>query len=632
MALGLPVLLDTKTVGSADSVTSNSFTPTPGALLFIIGGARRGAANASAPFTFSDSASIGATLATDLNAENGISGPSTRQSIWVADGPSPATAMTVTLGSVNASHMTVVVVEIVGGRWFGSRTGADDSNTGDPTPTMAASITGLGLFAATFAGNPTVAVAPGSAQIADVVGTNSRVIVRYETGASGTSGAWTTNGTRAVAAILGIDEALPDSAIDFPAGLSFGFSAGVSGSRPISETVTSSFTFAGALARTSTPENPAGVWRGSTRTWDMPSGIDPIAANNLTFAIVAGPGPGDPDYEWVADIDMYQWNTGSPSLANFLMPVSTVKPDLRSVANGGKVRNANGWDIRFETSGGAKVAHKLMKYDPALGELTAMVNAPRNLAANQVLKCYIGNASITATEEDPAGLRAGGWLAIFAGSGVEFTGQTGRDLVAVNAPAGNVTVGSYPARRFNGTNQYYQGGGAAAWLNGLSEVTVISAHSPDTLAPKMEVFNVASGANADMSLHFNDTTTDRLTFAIRFGTTVFQYQSANETQGPDYEGQFVAVAAKAGEAIRMAIDGERDTPGSGAIPTAGSTISASNFLEWGRGGRGDLAYWNGDLAVLAFCSVAHPMDVLEAMSFAFSFGGPGLFNEFVATP
>jgi hypothetical protein len=631
MALGLPVVLDTKTVGS-DSITSNSFPVTAGTLLVVVGGARRGAANASAPFSIANSGGLTFTQATELNAENGTSSPSARQAIWTVPITASASGVTVTLQSVNASHVTCVVFEIENGRLQPGRANSDDSNVGDPNVSVSGGATPLGVFAATFTGLPAITVFPGLATLTEVRGTNSTVLVSYNATSSGGSGTWTSDGNRAVGAMLKIDEAQAAATVDFPADLSFTFSAGVSGSRPINETVTSSFTFSGALARTSTPEAPAGVWRGSTRTWDMPSGIDPIAGNNLSFNTLPDPDPGDPNYEWVADIDMYQWNTGSPSLANFLMPVSTVKPDLRSVANGGKVRNANGWDIRFETSGGAKVPHKLMKYDPALGELTALVNAPRNLAANQVLKCYIGNASVTATEEDPAGLRAGGWLAIYAGSGVEFTGQTGRDLVAFGSPAGNVTVGSYPARRFNGTNQYYQSGGAAAWLNGLSEVTVISAHSPDTLTPKMEVFNVASGAAADMSLHFNDTTTDRLTFAIRFGTTVFQYQSANETQGPDYEGQFVAVAAKAGEAIRMAIDGERDTPGSGAIPTAGSTISANNFLEWGRGGRSDLAYWNGDLAVLAFCSVAHPMDVLEAMSFAFSFGGPGLFNEFVATP
>lgn len=628
MTLGLPILLTSKATGAA-SITSDSFTPTAGRLLVVIGGARRGAATASAPFTItSTGTSLTFTKTTELNAENGTSSPSARQAVWVADIPATVASSTITLESVNASHTTIVVIEIADARWRSPNAGSGASNLGDPTASMAAGVTGLGLYAATWAGNPTIVAQPGTAETANVVGTNSKVVVRYSTGSIGTSGAWTTDGTRAVAAILGIEEASATTAIDFPANLEPAFDRTVAAMRGISESCALEVGFSVTSSITSSPERPAQTWQGATRTWRMPEGTEPIAGSNLTFATTGG-GPST-GFSHVADITMYQWLSTSPSVTNFLMPVSVIKPDLRSAANGGKVQSSSGWDIRFETVGGTKVAHKIITYDPVNGELTALINTPRNLATNDTLRCRIGKSGLTASEEDPAGLRAGGWEAIYIGSGTEFTGQSGRDITAFGSPTGNVFVGSYPARRFNGSNQYYQGAGAATFLNGLSELTVFSAHAPDTTAPKMEVFNLADGANAEMSMHFNDTTTDRITFTVKFGSTVYQYQSANETQGPAYTGQYVAVAAKAGEAVRMAINGERDTPGSSASIPAGATTSVTRFLEWGRGGRGDLAYWNGELSILAFCSVAQPMDVLEAMTFAFSFDGPGLFGDFTA--
>lgn len=630
MALGLPVLLTSKETGAA-SITSNSFTPTAGRLLVVIGGARRGAATASAPFTIaSTGTSLTFTKTTELNAENGTSSPSARQAVWVADIPATVAASTITLESVNASHTTIVVLEIADARWRSPNAGSGASNLGDPTASMAAGVTGLGLYAATWAGNPTIAVQPGSAETANVVGTNSKVVVRYSTGSIGTSGAWTTDGTRAVAAILGIEEASAAAAIDFPASLEPAFARTVAASRGISESCALDVAFSVASSITSSPERAAETWRGATRTWRMPEGTEPIAGSNLTFATTGTPPSGD--YGYVADITMYQWLSTSPSVTNFLMPVSTIKPELRSVANGGRVQSSSGWDIKFVTTSGTKVPHKLMNYDPVTGEMTALINTPRNLATNETLRCYIGKSGLTASEEDPAGLRGGGWEAIYVGDGAEFTGQTGRNIAAFNSPTGGVFVGSYPARRFNGTNQYYAASAAATWANSLSELTVFSAHAPDTTAPKMEVFNIANGTAAEMSMHFNDTTTDRITFTVKFGSTVYQYQSADETQGPAYTGQYVAVAAKAGEAVRMAINGERDTPGSSASIPAGVTTSVTRFLEWGRGGRGDLAYWNGELSILAFCSVAQPMDVLEAMTFAFSFDGPGLFGDFTAVP
>ena len=74
----------------------------------------------------------------------------------------------------------------------------------------------------------------------------------------------------------------------------------------------------------------------------------------------------------------------------------------------------------------------------------------------------------------------------------------------------------------------------------------------------------------------------------------------------------------------------RDTPADHPATNAGerpantiaasTTTSATNPLEWGRGGRTGAAtiYWDGDLAFLGFCSEAQPTAALESMTAAFS--------------
>ena len=1116
MALGTPVLLTSKEAG-AETVTSDSFTPTAGRLLVVICGARRGAGNASAPCTVTDTAGTTFTLATDLNSENGTTSPSARQAVWVADvGASPA-ARTVTVGSVNASHITVIVIEVEDARWRSVNTVSHANNNGDPNPKPTVALNGLALYPATFAGVPTITTQPGANPLADVSGTNSRVVVRYSVGSIGTGFAtWVSTGTRSVGAIIGLEDAPAVGEIDFAANLDTDFALNVAATRGVSEECVLDMAFAVATSALRSPERPASVWQGATRTWRMPQGTEPVAGSNLTFSggtVATGPavwaayagvnsptgqlpnagsltatqtfvrdsglkhvrmgmdgvggksdgasfnwtnrdsmvdgllsagivihciiepwrgvhinGPteanwryfvrnvlnryskttppkiydytigNEPDgvtgitaaaivdytkwaveerdalglrgtvriwappfksshhnyidpatgtpgfyqqtmtafaaladdkmpdgfdnhaygpqveddmphgedfyehddihrrvgmsrrpmiatecgqprnttgswslagypggevqnrinwlkqfyvqaktfgyqrinlfdsmvednasggdwryvtrtsttastyteraefagikasgfgtpntfgnggfdtaedgfgkwvvrqpvqdiplwmgvnfffdstggrtsapchrmvlgtggsgtgrnsrrtlvtrqvadnlrvgarytvtawvnlaagttgrlrargydplnciaqveastttsgsyqqltvttpaitnpwlvvelvaegttgtvrwddvsvaeaggYGYVAEINMYQWASGAPSVANFLMPVYINYPAMRSVAFGGRVQSNSGFDIRFETSGGVKVAHKLVTYDPVLGRCLALVNTPRNLGANEVLRCLIGNAGVTATEENPAGVLAGGWQAIYFGSGTEITGN-GRDLAPGTAPGANSGISFYPALSFNGSTQYLRTSGTASWLNGVSELTVVSLHQPDTLGRKSEVFNIAAGANADLSLHFNDATTDRLTFVARFNSTVYQYQSADNTQGPIYDGQAVAVAAKAGEAIRMAIDGEIDTPGSGSgTITAGTTLNVTNPLEWGRGGRTGAAteYWSGELSFLAFCNVAQPNAVLGAMTAAFNMGGPGFVEDFVA--
>jgi hypothetical protein len=357
-----------------------------------------------------------------------------------------------------------------------------------------------------------------------------------------------------------------------------------------------------------------------TATLAGSSGKTSVAQIQITVNGVAPPPPPPPpppggDFGFQATISLPAWGTGLPSLATFLLPFAVVNSNLRTVANGGRVQNSNGFDIRFVNAAGAKLAHRLIYYDGAAGIVVATVNFARNFAAAETIRIQVGKAGLTVSEENVTGAAAGGWLAIYCGDRFDRTGA-GRDLTNFNNPRATA-IDLWPAQNVNGSTSYLGTGttSVGSWLNGLSALSVVSYHRSVSTERKHEVFNIANAAAAELSIHLNDATTQRLTFVAKFGTTTHQYQTANNTQSID--GQAMAAVAQAGQAIRVALNGVLDVAGSSATVGTGTSTSVTRPLEWGRGNRGDLINWDGDLAFLGFCSAALPTPAIESMTAAF---------------
>ena len=88
---------------------------------------------------------------------------------------------------------------------------------------------------------------------------------------------------------------------------------------------------------------------------------------------------------------------GSTDLTDFPMLISFTDGDLATLANGGNVTNASGYDIVFTESDGATLLnHEILSYDATNGTYLGFV-AVSNLSAstNTDLWMYYGNAAIT---------------------------------------------------------------------------------------------------------------------------------------------------------------------------------------------------------------------------------------------
>jgi Concanavalin A-like lectin/glucanases superfamily/Domain of unknown function (DUF2341) len=80
---------------------------------------------------------------------------------------------------------------------------------------------------------------------------------------------------------------------------------------------------------------------------------------------------------------------------------TSTRTDLKTVANGGKVQSAAGWDIVFADSNGTKLKYEQERYDPNTGEIAYWINASVSSTSNQTIYMYYGKSGLGAATEEP---------------------------------------------------------------------------------------------------------------------------------------------------------------------------------------------------------------------------------------
>lgn len=148
---------------------------------------------------------------------------------------------------------------------------------------------------------------------------------------------------------------------------------------------------------------------------------------------------------------------GGWDISNYVFLFKETNNDFRTVANGGKVENLNGYDIRFELTDGTKLDHHIEKYDGLTGEVIVWVRIPTlKHGFNTNIKIFYGNSSVSTTEENTTNTFqefAGVWL--FNEAAAPFEDRTSNNNDAVlnnNAFSTEVTGKINKAVEFNKDN------------------------------------------------------------------------------------------------------------------------------------------------------------------------------------
>ncbi len=95
----------------------------------------------------------------------------------------------------------------------------------------------------------------------------------------------------------------------------------------------------------------------------------------------------------------------SGPLTSFPVLISVTDPNLRTVGNGGRVQNTNGFDIVFTSSpcGATLLSHQIEQYNATTGQYIAWVNIPSlSNVSNTMIYMFYGNASVAANPSTTA--------------------------------------------------------------------------------------------------------------------------------------------------------------------------------------------------------------------------------------
>jgi len=172
---------------------------------------------------------------------------------------------------------------------------------------------------------------------------------------------------------------------------------------------------------------------------------------------------------------------------DFPVLVSGTYSYLATVGNGGKVQNANGYDIIFarEQSGTVKLDHEIESYDPTTGTINFWVRIPAlSHTTDTVIYLLYGNSSITTSQENKTDVWRNGYAGVWhlssngAISAADSTGTNSGTISSVTAATGKISgAGSFSGSsssyiRIPSSNSFKPSGAITleGWVNPASAV------------------------------------------------------------------------------------------------------------------------------------------------------------------
>lgn len=293
------------------------------------------------------------------------------------------------------------------------------------------------------------------------------------------------------------------------------------------------------------------------------------------------------------------------NLTNFPLHVRLSGDWLKSLANGGKVRSNQGFDLRFEDSINTKLDHDIEAYDPVAGTLVAWVRVPTLSAdSNTTIFLYYGKAGMVATEAAPAGVWRD-YLAVWHLPSTNDRTGRGRNLAASNVGTGTL-IGA--AGSFTGTNSRMTLANTA-FLSGLSAYTAqvwIRAAATGTDKGFLSIGPITGRDDAQAFCLRHDVdgfngggrNVILLEHAISDGRNRVESASNVQTTGD----QMVAVTWRQGQAPTILIDGVPTTPTWAASPArSGTTALGNGTLQIGAAAQdGSTGGWVGQIDEVRF--------------------------------
>jgi hypothetical protein len=126
---------------------------------------------------------------------------------------------------------------------------------------------------------------------------------------------------------------------------------------------------------------------------------------NATLTVTAGSGGNG--YSFHRTVTIAHTKVPNTDQTNFPVLFNRTDALLKTVANGGHVQNANGYDIIFtsDAAGTVKLDHEIEYYNATTGQFVAWLRVPTlSHTADTVIYQFYGNSSITTSQENKTGV------------------------------------------------------------------------------------------------------------------------------------------------------------------------------------------------------------------------------------
>jgi hypothetical protein len=413
--------------------------------------------------------------------------------------------------------------------------------------------------------------------------------------------------TKSATAVLGLTPAgtvwISPQAVTLSASQTQQFSAGAAYTNS-SVTWTISPTGLGTIDNTGFYTAPSCIFGTQTVTVTATSSANPSVSTSATVTLLNANG-----YSFARAITIDHTKVPNTDQTNFPFLFNTTDPAFATIANGGHVTNANGYDLIFSTdpAGLTKLDHELEKYNPATGQVIAWVRVPTlSHTSDTVLYVFYGNSTISSTQENKTGVWDSNFEAVWhLPNGTALTandstmnGNNASSLNGTSAAAGMIGGGG----NFNGTGNFLLVPNSAS-LNNWSQQTIsLWVNAQTDMGSNTRL--IEKGANNEWTLLFNSGGSQKL--SVDLGTSALALTSTGAVADTTWHKIDVTMDNNS-QAVAIYVDGALNA--SGIAPAyASATNNDISIGQYGGGGY----YYHGLIDEVKISNTIRPADWIAA--------------------
>lgn len=311
---------------------------------------------------------------------------------------------------------------------------------------------------------------------------------------------------------------------------------------------------------------------------------------------------------------------GGTDLSNFPVLISMVDPNLKTVANGGFVQSANGFDIIFRNAAETvQLNHEIEKYVPSTGEIDMWVRLPTLSASSDTsMYIYYDNSAVTSSQENTTSVWDANYLSVWhlkedpSGVAPQITDST---IGSNNGTTHNMVLGDSltgkidGALNFNGSNKLIDVGTGGS-VKGATQYTISAWFTVTafTTVNKMQLYSECTNVSGTTRLNFGLTQASpgQITLNGRSADAdtlaTFVTNSTTLSTGTWYYASAVFDSTSATNNMHLMLNGI-DQTASFSKPAIANT-TPGHVTEIGAHCAGASEFWNGKIDELRLSNTA----------------------------